>query len=259
MEKRGEIYLSNRGGIDIVTAVIYIVAVYVATVAIQIYQPATGGYFNLGEAIIYLVAILHGPLAAALAGGIGASLADLSTGYGIFAPGTLVIKFIEGYLAGWLIWKFRDKARDLKVLFCVFVGALYTLLLLIFAIYYWSGEAYIGPGEFLSMTMPSPLVDIPVYIWIIIALIIGASLLYVLAKKLITAWEPLALILAGLEMVVGYFLYEYFISNPLTGRPPIDALAEIPINIGQAVIGASIAVPLATWLVRAGYGGRTSY
>ncbi|ADI31763.1 ECF transporter S component [Staphylothermus hellenicus] len=246
--------MSYKGRIDIVTIVIYIVAVYVATIAIQIYQPVTGGYFNLGEAVIYLAAILHGPIVAALAGGIGASLADLSTGYGIFAPATAVIKFIEGYFAGWLIWKFRDKARNIKAAVGALIGALYTLLLIFFAIYYWSGPTYVGPEQFLSLTITSAYLEIPVYVWIIIVLVIGASLSYVLVKKLVTAWEPLALIFAGLEMVIGYFLYEYFVSNPLTGRQPVAAIVEIPVNIGQAVIGASIAVPLASWLVRAGYG-----
>lgn len=250
--------LSTKDRVDVVTIVTYIVAVYVATIAIQIYQPYTGGYFNLGEAVIYIAAILNGPIVAAVAGGIGASLADLSTGYGIFAPATAVIKFIEGYLAGWLIWRFRDKARNIKAVVGALIGVLYTFLLILFAIYYWSGPTYIGPSQILSLTITSAYLDIPVYVWIIIVLVIGALLSYVLVKKLVTAWEPLALILAGLEMVIGYFLYEYFVSNPLTGRQPIAALAEIPVNIGQAVIGASIAVPLATWLVRAGYGGRKS-
>ena len=59
--------------------------------------------------------------------------------------------------------------------------------------------------------------------------------------------------IAGLIMVTGYFLYEYFVSNPLTGREPLAAVAEIPVNIGQAVIGASIALPVVVFLRRAGY------
>ncbi len=246
--------MARTGKANIVIIIAYIVAVYAATIAIQIYQPATGGYFNLGESIIYLAAILHGPLVAALAGGIGASLADLSTGYGIFAPGTFIIKFIEGYLAGWLIWRFRGKARDLRGLFGAFIGGLYTILLLVFAIYYWSGGVWFGPETLITLELNTPYINIPVYIWVIIVLIIGVALSYVLAKRIISSWEPIALLMAGLEMVTGYFLYEYFISNPLTGRPSIAAVFEIPVNIGQAVIGASIAVPLAAWLVRAGFG-----
>ena len=89
----------------LIEIIVYIVAVYVATIALQIYQPATGGYFNLGEAVIYIAAMLSSPLVAGIAGGVGASLADLSTGYGIFAPATLVIKFTEGYVAGYLVKK----------------------------------------------------------------------------------------------------------------------------------------------------------
>ena len=58
----------------------------------------TDGYFNVGESTIYLAVLTSTPLIARIASGIGVALADLSTGYAVFAPGILVIKFIEGYL-----------------------------------------------------------------------------------------------------------------------------------------------------------------
>lgn len=236
--------------IDVVQTVIYLVAVYVVTIATAVYQPATGGYFNLGEAVIYLAAILSGPLTAAVAGGAGAALADLSTGYGIFAPATLAIKFIEGLLAGTLVRKIKGKWGGAGG---ALVGVFYTALLIFFAVYYWAGKVYIGPEQFLNIEIETPLITIPLAVWIVIALIIGGLVSYALIKKMIGALEAVALLLAGLEMVIGYFLYEYFVSNPLTNRPPIDAIAEIPVNIGQSVIGAAIAIPLAAWLRRAGY------
>ena len=39
--------------------------VLTATVAINVYVPATKGYFNLGETMIYLVALLFDPSTAA--------------------------------------------------------------------------------------------------------------------------------------------------------------------------------------------------
>ncbi len=240
---------------SIVDIVIYTVAVYVVTIAIQIYQPATGGYFNLGESIIYLAALLKGPLVAGIAGGVGAALADLSTGYSIFAPGTLVIKFIEGYLAGFLVQKISESTSKFLA---GLVGIFYTTLLLVFAIHYWAGEIFVGPENFLTISIETPLINIPLIVWIIIALLLGGIISYVLINKFVKELEAIALLVAGLEMVLGYFLYEFFISNPLSGRDPWAAIAEIPINIGQAVIGASIAVPIAAWLRRAGYAKQTS-
>ncbi|OYT40176.1 MAG: hypothetical protein B6U89_02945 [Desulfurococcales archaeon ex4484_58] len=249
----------KRKRFDIVDAIVFTVAVYVVTVAIQIYQPTTGGYFNLGESVIYLAALLRGPWIAGFAGGVGAALADVSTGYGIFAPGTLIIKFIEGLVAGFLVEHFRKTSG---AILSIVVGGVYTILLLVFAMYYWVGEVFFGPETYLAWniteTFGSTTIYLPLTLWIILALVIGSATTYVLFKKYIHQSEALLLLVAGSLMVLGYFLYEYYISNPLMGIPSINALAEIPINIGQAVIGASIAIPVAGWLRRAGYGKQST-
>ncbi|WP_085544948.1 ECF transporter S component [Dethiosulfovibrio salsuginis] len=67
-------------------------------------------YFNLGEGIIYTVAILWGAKHGAVAGGLGAALADLILGYPIWAPITLLIKGLEGYVVGTLAPRGRLKA-----------------------------------------------------------------------------------------------------------------------------------------------------
>lgn len=67
-------------------------------------------YFNLGEGIIYTVAILLGARHGAIVGGLGAALADLILGYPIWAPLTLFIKGLEGYVVGTLAPNGRIKA-----------------------------------------------------------------------------------------------------------------------------------------------------
>jgi uncharacterized membrane protein len=76
--------------------------VVVATLVIRIPIPATQGYINLGETMVYLTALLLGPVFGAVAGGVGSALADLLAGYGSFAPFTLVIKGVEGGVCGWI-------------------------------------------------------------------------------------------------------------------------------------------------------------
>lgn len=73
-----------------------------ATMAFSLYIPATRGYFNVGETMVYLAALLMGPVVGAFAGGVGSMLADLALGYYVFAPATLVIKACEGFLVGFL-------------------------------------------------------------------------------------------------------------------------------------------------------------
>ena len=59
-------------------------------------------YFNLGEGILYTVALLVGPRYGAVAGGLGAALGDILLGYPQWAPFSLVIKGLEGFVVGFL-------------------------------------------------------------------------------------------------------------------------------------------------------------
>lgn len=71
-----------------------------AATLLSIPLPGFRLYFNMGEGIIYTIALTKGPFYGAAAGGIGASLADLILGYPLWAPFTLVIKALEGFLVG---------------------------------------------------------------------------------------------------------------------------------------------------------------
>lgn len=79
-------------------------AILAATVAVatMLHVPLPGLriYFNLGEGVIYTVAILLGGRYGGACGGIGAALADILLGYPLWAPLTLVIKGTEGYIVG---------------------------------------------------------------------------------------------------------------------------------------------------------------
>jgi hypothetical protein len=53
----------------------------------------------------------------------------------------------------------------------------------------------------------------------------------------------ISVIVGGLEMVAGYFLYESLLAVLFPGLE-IFAIAEIPLNIGQMLAGLIIAVPI---------------
>ncbi len=91
----------------------------VATMIIQIPTPATEGYINLGDTMVMLSGTLFGTIIGSLSGGIGSALADLLTGYGHWAPFTLVIKGIEGYIAGIS----RGKGKVISLLILIVAGA----------------------------------------------------------------------------------------------------------------------------------------
>jgi uncharacterized membrane protein len=164
--------------VKLTLATIFAALVFVVTSLIPpIPIPATGGYFNLGETTIYVAALLFGPFVGAFSGGIGAMLSDIYLGYGLFAPGTLIIKGVEGAIVGFLNIKLRK---------------------------------YI----------PNP-----------------------------TVRAVISVIVGGIEMVAGYFLYETLLAVLFPGLE-IVAIAEIPLNIGQMLVGLVIAVPIMHTVLR---------
>jgi uncharacterized membrane protein len=97
----------------IASGAIFAALVAAATLLFVIPIPATSGYFNLGEPLIYVAALLFGPLVGAVAGA-GASIAD-ATVAAQYAPGTLTIKAIEGILVGYLTKKLNRKINNLTI------------------------------------------------------------------------------------------------------------------------------------------------
>lgn len=134
----------------------------VTTALVQVPIPATKGYLDFGDIMIFVSALTFGPLIGGFAGGVGSAISDAATGYAYFAPFTLIIKGAEGLIAG-LISNRVSKKRD----------------------------------------------------------VIGVTF-------------------AGVEMVSGYFLAEFF---GLSER--WAALGEVPFNILQIAVGGIIGIPIA--------------
>jgi uncharacterized membrane protein len=93
---------------------IFAALITITTMTIRIPIVATKGYFNLGDALIFISAALFGPIFGMIAGGVGSALADMLGGYAHFAPWTFVIKGAEGWIAGFLIHLFRAKQLSFK-------------------------------------------------------------------------------------------------------------------------------------------------
>ncbi len=221
---------------------VFTILVFIATVSIAVYIPATRGYFNLGETMIYTTALLTlDPLTSLVACGLGSALADLYLGYGQYAPATLVIKAIEGFLVV-LLYRLFKKIGNWRLLVLILSITSSTLLFLVGYI------LYSGTME-LTILGQTYRFEIPFYFWIIASLI----LLVVVENTGLkhdpeTGYKALAVVIAGLEMVTGYFIYEAYI----LGYGVAAALVEVPANIGQVVIGLSVSIPLVETLYRAG-------
>jgi uncharacterized membrane protein len=134
------------------------------TLIVRIPNPM-GGYFNVGDVMIFVTALTFNPLIGGVAGGLGSAIADI-IGFPIFTIPTLVIKGLEGLLAS-LISNKKKVYRDV-----------------------------------------------------------------------------LAVVVAGTEMVLGYFLVELYLWG-IGG-----AWAEVPANIAQVAIGGIVGIPIALVLRR---------
>ena len=133
-----------------------------ATYAIQIPVPATRGYLNFGDIMIFVSALTFGPVVGGFAGGVGSAISDVAGGYSYYAPYTLLIKGVEGFIAG------------------------------------------------------------------------------LISNRISYRRDVLGVIVAGAEMITGYFLAEFF---PL--QIGWAALAEVPVNIVQIVAGGVVGLPIA--------------
>jgi uncharacterized membrane protein len=220
---------------------VFTALVCIATISFTVYVPSTKGYFNIGETVVYISALLFGPSVGAFAGGVGSMLADAFLGYYYYAPATLVIKAFEGFLVGFLSRKGRVFTRSYTKrewrIFTIEIGILVGLLISLIGFLYYSGLVELYSGM-ISIENPASTFFIPVEFWFGIGI-----LTVVLITVLALTSEPefslaiVSCIFGGLLMVFGYFLYEQFFLG-------VFAFAEVPINIGQMTVGVIVATPI---------------
>lgn len=120
----------------------------VATMVIKVPSPLQG-YLNLGDGFVLLCGFTLSPLHAFLAAGLGSALADLFSGYLVYAPATFLIKGGMALLS-WLLFR-RCRKRMGFGLSVLLSGAAAEVLMV--------GGYYVFEG-FLYGFVPS-LVNIP--------------------------------------------------------------------------------------------------
>ncbi|HHY14477.1 MAG TPA: ECF transporter S component [Firmicutes bacterium] len=123
--------------------------VAVTTMVVNVPLPGVKGYVNIGDAVVLLAGLMLGPAVGAFSGALGSSLADLLLGYAHWAPWTLIIKGVEGFLAGWLVLRLRRGGT----VFGAVVGAAVMVLgyFLVGILYYgWAAAVVSLPGDLLQ-------------------------------------------------------------------------------------------------------------
>lgn len=188
----------------------------------------TKGYFNLGDSMVFFSALAFGWRAGMICGGVGSAVADVLLGSGIYAPITLVAKGSEGFVAG--VLGRRKPSAALILVTGAYLASLAALLSL-------------------KVHWPDPWTAIDQWYLPIAVLVIVMSVVYGIASAFrvkFTQWTPyiLGIAVGGTCMVAAYFLGEYFLLNVGLGK----ALLEIPVNVGQVLLGGLIGALLSYYV-----------
>ncbi len=96
------------------------------TLVVRIPMPYTNGYFNVGDAVIFLSGLLFNPIYGLIVGGLGSCLADIIGGYPHWAVPTLIIKGCEGLVVGLVFCGLKKIKlnRHIAVILSMLVGGL---------------------------------------------------------------------------------------------------------------------------------------
>lgn len=121
----------------------------VATMIIKIPSPLTG-YLNLGDCIVLLSGWLLSPVYGFLAAGIGSGLADIFSGFALYAPATFVIK---GLMAVCAYYVFHAMSKHAKTFLARIISGLSAEFVMVFGYYLFEVCLY---------GWEAPLVNIPV-------------------------------------------------------------------------------------------------
>jgi uncharacterized membrane protein len=239
----------------VATTAIFTAFTAAVTMSLAIYIPATRGYFDIGEIMVYVTAMLMGPRIGAFAGGVGSAISDAILAP-VYAPGTLVIKGTEGFLVGYLTR--RVPARLSRRTWVAAGGVLGVVLGLIVA---WIGVAFLSGSQTLYLGLSycsancssSGAVDttigpqfaasffVPYQLW----LLIGAVAFVIVTLAVIrldekVGWTILSILVGGSAMVSGYFIYESIILQ----LGFVTASYEVPFNVGQVLVGLIVSIPI---------------
>jgi len=224
--------------------------VCVLTMVFQFYIYETHGYFNFGEIGVYISALLFGPFVGGIAGGLGSAMADVFTGYFWYAPGTLIIKGAEGFIAGLiyqLLRKFEFK-RSFKSLILISVFTIFIFLSLVYVgLMYYSGFSEFSFGlPIIGYNVVS--LNIPAIFWISSSIVILILFIYIYVKVDLKHFSAaFSCLSGGLIMIFGYFVYEFYVLSYGWA-----ALVEVPFNFMQMLIGLIVSSMIYSGLSKRG-------
>ena len=159
--------------------------VLLATFAIRIPAPFTQGYVHLWDTYIFVSVLLLGKRNGAVAAGFGSAMADLLGGFAMYAPWTLIIKFLMAYIMGIFVELSTKRKKHLGKL--AGVPIIQVIGMFIAGVIMVAGYAVVDgvfAGNMLAGILGVPFNVIQFATGIVLALLIIATLYKTPAKKM---------------------------------------------------------------------------
>ena len=122
----------------LVAAALFAAMVCVATMVVKIPSPLKG-YINLGDCMVLLAGFVLPPVFSFLAAGLGSALADVFSGYFVYAPATFVIKGLVALTAFYL---FKVLSKKTKEEIAAIVSGLAAEAVMVLGYYIFEGFMY---------------------------------------------------------------------------------------------------------------------
>lgn len=134
----------------IVFSALFAGIIFVATFVFIV--PLPYGYFNCGDIFVLLSGWLLGPLYGGLASGIGSCLADVISGFALYAPVTFIVKFLVS-LSAWFMQSILKKLIKNKKFdfFCRIISAIISEMIMVIGYFIYESFLYGLTGGVLSI------------------------------------------------------------------------------------------------------------
>ena len=158
----------------IVLAALFAALTCVATMVVKIPSPLKG-YINLGDCMVLLAGWLLPPGFSFLAAGLGSALADVFSGYFVYAPVTFAVKGLMAICAYFIYRRLSDKTGELLA---AVVSGIAAEVIMVAGYYIFEGFMY-GFGASLVNIPPNAVQGVA-------GIIIGVLLLKVFRKTKIS-------------------------------------------------------------------------
>jgi len=236
-----------------VLATLAFIIAFLLTSRLSLFTSNFLGLFTFSEPLFLLAALILGPKAGALVGGVGFAISNFLLGYPHYIIAALTVNSLTGFLIG--------KINQLKNLSHTLLGALSTFTLIstftLVGTMIYSGEAYIGYTKDLFLGeeimklggLYAYRLDVPSWLWVIAGALIGSiSFLVSFKKSPKYLWASTALFIGCLTIILGYFLYETFLLSTIF-QIKVDAVTNLIVNLGHSVISANISI-LLYWAIK---------